>query len=87
MRSRRSLWSLGRAASGAPLTLNVSTTKMSKALNNLFWHDGNLVDVSFAIDKKGKAIVQLTALFYKDELGKVCITRATARVEPRQPIR
>ena len=40
---------------------------MSKALNNLFWHDGNLVNVSFAIDKKGKAVVQFTALFYRDE--------------------
>jgi len=40
---------------------------MSKALNNLFWHDGNLVDVLFSIDKKGKSALQITALFYKDE--------------------
>ena len=40
---------------------------MTKALDNLFWHDGNLVDVSFAIDKKGKSAVQVTALFYKNE--------------------
>jgi hypothetical protein len=40
---------------------------MAKALNNLFWHDGNLVDISFNINEKGKAIVQISALFYKNE--------------------
>ena len=40
---------------------------MTKALDNFFWHDGNLIDVSFSIDKKGKSVVRLTALFYKDE--------------------
>lgn len=40
---------------------------MSKALSKLFWHDGNLVDVLFIIDKKGKATLQITAQFYKDE--------------------
>lgn len=41
--------------------------KMTKALDNFFWHDGNLIDVSFAIDKEGKSGVQVTALFYRDE--------------------
>lgn len=40
---------------------------MTKALDNLFWHDGNLVDLSFVIDKKGKSAVQVTALFYTNE--------------------
>jgi hypothetical protein len=38
-----------------------------KAINNLFWHDGNLIDVSYAIDSKGKSSVTITALFYKNE--------------------
>ena len=40
---------------------------MSKALNNLFWHDGNLSDISFTIDQKGKSLLVITASFYKDE--------------------
>ena len=40
---------------------------MSKALHNLFWHDGNLLDISFSIDNKGKSALRMTALFYKDE--------------------
>jgi len=40
---------------------------MTRALNKLFWHDGNLIDISFSIDPKGKSIVLLSALFYKDE--------------------
>jgi len=40
---------------------------VSKALNNLFWHDGNLVDLSFSIDKKGKSVLHITAHFYKNE--------------------
>ncbi|CAN7392202.1 hypothetical protein [Acidovorax delafieldii] len=40
---------------------------MSKSFDKLFWHDGNLTDVSFSVDAKGKSIVQLQALFYKDE--------------------
>jgi hypothetical protein len=40
---------------------------MRKTINNLFWHDGNLVDVLFAIDKKGNSSLKITALFYKDE--------------------
>ena len=40
---------------------------MSKALNTLFWHDGNLLDISFSIDNKGKSVLRMTALFYKDE--------------------
>lgn len=40
---------------------------MSNALNNLFWHDGNLLDISFSIDNKGKSTLRMTALFYKDE--------------------
>ena len=40
---------------------------MSKTLNKLFWHDGNLADISFSIDKKGKSFLQMTAFFYKDE--------------------
>jgi hypothetical protein len=40
---------------------------MTKALDNFFWHDGNLIDVTFTIDKKGQSGVLVTALFYKDE--------------------
>ena len=40
---------------------------MSKALNNLFWYDGNLADISFSINEKGKSFLQMTAFFYKDE--------------------
>lgn len=40
---------------------------MTRALNKLFWHDGNVIDISFSIDPKGKSIVLLSALFYKDE--------------------
>jgi hypothetical protein len=42
---------------------------MSKALSNLRWHDGNLVDVVFGIDKKGTSSLQITALFYMNELA------------------
>ena len=40
---------------------------MSKTLNKLFWHDGNLADLSFSINEKGKSFLQMTAFFYKDE--------------------
>jgi len=40
---------------------------MAKAFDQLFWHDGNLLGVSFSIDSKGKSSVQMEALFYKDE--------------------
>ena len=40
---------------------------MSKSFEKLFWHDGNLTDVSFSVDAKGKSAVQLQALLYKDE--------------------
>lgn len=40
---------------------------MNKSLNDLFWHDGNLIDVTFSIGNKGRSVVQITALFYKDE--------------------
>lgn len=40
---------------------------MTKALHDFFWHDGNLIDISFLIDKQGKSVVQVTALFYKNE--------------------
>ena len=40
---------------------------MTKPFDNFFWHDGNLIDVSFVIDKKGKSFVEVTALFYKNE--------------------
>ena len=43
---------------------------MSASLNKLFWHDGNLVDASFNIDKKGKSSLRITALFYKNEKAK-----------------
>ena len=38
-----------------------------KAINNVFWHDGNLVDISYTIDSKGKSTIVITALFYKNE--------------------
>lgn len=40
---------------------------MSKAFDNLFWHDGNLIDMKFFIDEKGKSSLQISARFYKDE--------------------
>ncbi len=40
---------------------------MTHALDKLFWHGRNLADISFSIDPKGKSIVLLSALFYKDE--------------------
>ena len=40
---------------------------MSRAFNKIYWHDGNLVDLSFSIDKKGRSSVKMTALFYNDE--------------------
>lgn len=40
---------------------------MSKKFDEFFWHDGNLVDITFAINEKGKSSVQINALFYKDE--------------------
>jgi hypothetical protein len=43
---------------------------MTKILEKLFWHDGNLIDVSFTINKKGASSVQITALFYKDGQAK-----------------
>ncbi|OGB23871.1 MAG: hypothetical protein A3I66_02315 [Burkholderiales bacterium RIFCSPLOWO2_02_FULL_57_36] len=38
-----------------------------KAFDNFFWHDGNLIDVKFSIDKKGRSSLQITALFYESE--------------------
>lgn len=40
---------------------------MTKAFDNLFWHDGNLVEINFAIDSKGKSSLEITVLLYKDE--------------------
>jgi len=40
---------------------------MATVFDRLFWHDGNLIDVSFSVDSKGKSNVLLQALFYKDE--------------------
>jgi hypothetical protein len=44
---------------------------MTKIINKLFWHDGNLVDVFFNIDKKGDSTVQIKALLYDDEQATV----------------
>jgi hypothetical protein len=51
---------------------------MTKKLDDFFWHDGNLVDISFTIDKKGKSSVQLTGLFYKDDQAP---SRATYHIK------
>lgn len=40
---------------------------MSKALNKLFWHDGNLVDLSFSANGKAKSSLSITVLLYKDD--------------------
>lgn len=44
---------------------------MSKAFNKLHWHDGNLIDVVFGIDKGGKSSLQVTALFYMNDQASV----------------
>jgi hypothetical protein len=42
---------------------------MTKAIDKLLWHDGNVVSVSFLIDERGKATVHIAALLYVDESG------------------
>jgi hypothetical protein len=42
---------------------------MTKAIDKILWHDGNVVSVSFLIDERGKATVQIAALFHIDESG------------------
>lgn len=43
---------------------------MSKAFDKIYWHDGNLADISFSIDKKGQSLLQMTALLYIDEQAR-----------------
>ena len=35
-------------------------------INDLFWHDGNLVDINSNFNKKGKATTVLVVALYKD---------------------
>ena len=42
---------------------------MTTAIEEILWHDGNVVSVSFLIDKNGKASVQIVALLHMDENG------------------
>ncbi|MCZ8295079.1 MAG: hypothetical protein O9312_16340 [Hylemonella sp.] len=43
---------------------------MSATIQKLYWHDGNLIGVAFAIDAKGKTSVTLSAAFYRDEQAR-----------------
>ncbi len=40
---------------------------MKKSLSTLVWHDGNLLEISFAINAKGKSSVVVSALLYSDD--------------------
>jgi hypothetical protein len=40
---------------------------MNKVLDDVFWHDGKLGDITFSIDKKGISNVKITALISKNE--------------------
>lgn len=42
---------------------------MTKAIDEILWHDGNVVSISFLIDERSKATVQIAALFHIDEAG------------------
>ena len=53
----------------APVTSDVSTRSMTKAIDKILWHDGNVESVSFLIDARGKATVRIAALFHIDEKG------------------
>ena len=39
-------------------------------INNLFWHDGNLVDINSTFNKKGNATTVLVVALYKDNQSK-----------------
>lgn len=43
-----------------------------KAIEDLYWHDGTLTEMSFTIDAQGRSTVKITPLLYRDE-------RATSR--------
>ncbi len=40
---------------------------MSKALANIFWHDGDLSGIAFDIDEKGKSTLRISARLYGNE--------------------
>ena len=40
---------------------------MSKALGNLYWHDGKLAGIAFGMDKKGASSLNLSAELYENE--------------------
>jgi hypothetical protein len=39
---------------------------MSKKLNEFFWHDGNLANITYSINRRGRAKLIIEASFYKD---------------------
>ena len=39
-------------------------------INNLFWHDGNLIDINSAFNKKGNATTILVVALYKNNQSK-----------------
>lgn len=40
---------------------------MTKAFDRLYWHDGNLTEVAFSVDARGRSNVQLLVLLYVDD--------------------
>ncbi len=64
-----------------------------KAINNLNWHDGVLLDVTFAMSKKGKSSVELNVLLYGHEHARersIChikcddVTRFNSTLDARE---
>lgn len=47
---------------GSGRTMNKSTD-----IDEIYWHDGNLVDISIQIDEKGKSKLIVIANFYENE--------------------
>ena len=65
-----------------PGSANVSTHSMTKAIDKILWHDGNVVSISFLIDERGKATVQISSRFHIDEELPEGLPYRVARVSP-----
>lgn len=47
--------------------INTTGNKMTPTLDDLLWHDGNLISLALGLDKQGNATVTLEIDLYPDE--------------------
>ena len=50
-----------------PTPINTTENKMTPTLDDLLWHDGNLIALALGLDKQGNATVTLEIDLYPDE--------------------